>query len=95
MNSVEALITIFYSVLDEAGRRAVLKETLIDDQPCRHQEEYYDRIREWMRRHRAAIAPLLLRYVDPPDHLVEKLAAEGDLQIPRGKKLLRFCLSPA
>ena len=85
MNKPETLVDIFSDWLDETSRRAILIEAHIEDDRPPHLRGEGGDLKvawDWIQHHRAQIAPLVLRYVDPPDRVVEGLVMDGDLQVP-------------
>ena len=90
MSTPETLVSLFYNFLNETSRRKILDLTNIkDDRPSLLRghgggsKEAY----EWMQFHRERIAPLIFRFVDPPDRLLQSLVDDGDFQIPILKEI--------
>ena len=85
MPEPRTLYRLFNNFLTESKRVAIMREARIeDDRPSilRGEAGQTQEGVEWIARHRESVAPLILRYIDPPDDLIAGLVTDGDLQIP-------------
>lgn len=92
MEKPQALVNIFNNYLNEPQRKKILEEADIsDDRPTYliGPGGLYEEACDWMDQHRRRLAPLILRYVDPPDRFIYALVKEGDMNIPSDDSMTR------